>query len=473
MQKLTHRKTILISGAIALTTTHPQTIAASNNTPYNVIYILCDDLGYGDLGCYGQEKILTPNIDKMAKQGMRFTDHYAGCTVSAPSRASLMTGLHTGNTLIRGNYEISPEGQYPMSENTKTIAHIFKQGGYSTGLFGKWGLGHPGSSSEPTKMGFDNFFGYNCQRQAHSYYPTHLWRDTTKQILEGNQNGERNEYSQDLVHEAVMDFIRTNRENKFFACCTYTLPHAELAGPNDSILALYKGKFQEVPYTKSNYSKTDIPYAQFAAMVTRLDTYVGEILDELKRTGLEQNTIVMFTSDNGPHREGGANPDYFQSYGELRGTKRDLYEGGIRVPLIAWAPSLIKAGSLCNLHSAFWDMMPTFAEIAQVENTNTTDGISILPTLKGKKQSKKHEYLYWEFHEQGGKKAIRVGDWKLIALNVSNPNKESLELYNLKKDIHEDVNLIDKEPKRAKRMRQLMESARVESEIFNFGIPKK
>lgn len=471
MKQTMTRKTLLISSSIALTSIPFQTLSA-NNPSYNVIYILCDDLGYGDLGCYGQEMIHTPNLDKMAKEGMRFTQHYAGCTVSAPSRASLMTGKHTGHSQIRGNYEIKPEGQMPMSADTRTIAHIFKDGGYNTGIFGKWGLGHPGSTSEPTSMGFDRFYGYNCQRQSHSYYPTHLWSDTSKVILDGNQNGERNSYSQDLIHGEIIEFIREKKDEKFFACCTYTLPHAELAGPNDSILALYKGKFNDVPYTKGGYRNTDIPYTQFAAMVTRLDTYVGELLEELKQLGIDDKTIVMFTSDNGPHREGGANPDYFKSYGELRGTKRDLYEGGIRVPLIAWAPSLIKAGSECDLQSAFWDMMPTFAEIAQVENSQSTDGISILPTLKGEKQSKKHEYLYWEFHEQGGKKAIRVGDWKLIALNVSDPSKETLELYNLKKDIHEDNNLVEKEAKRAKKLRALMEEARVDSERFNFGIKR-
>lgn len=471
--KKTNTRTLLLSGSL-MVAGGTQVVSAQTNQPYNIIYILCDDMGYGDLGCYGQEKIHTPNLDKMAEEGMRFTQHYAGCTVSAPSRGSLMTGKHTGHSQVRGNYEIKPEGQFPMTADTRTIAHLFQDNNYKTGLFGKWGLGFPGSESEPVKMGFDNFYGYNCQRQAHSYYPTHLWRQSEKEVLPGNANNGRNTYSQDLVHQEVLDFIRSNKDQSFFACCTYTLPHAELAGPNDSILAMYKGKFEEVPYRNQwSYTPTEIPYAQFAAMVTRLDTYVGEIMQELKKQGLDKNTLVMFTSDNGPHREGGANPDYFKSYGPLRGTKRDLYEGGIRVPLIAWAPEMVPAGTVSDLPCAFWDMMPTFADMINAPKEKNTDGISFLPTLKGKKQSKKHDYLYWEFHELGGRQAIRQGDWKLIAQNVGDPQKTTFELYNLKNDIHEDNDLSTQYPKIVEKMKKEMAKARTESNTFNFGREKK
>lgn len=288
----------------------------------NVIYILADDLGYGDIGCYGQQKIKTPNIDRMAQEGMLFTQHYAGCTVSAPSRCSLMTGLHTGHSQIRGNMEIKPEGQQPMAADTYTLGKLMKSAGYTTGIFGKWGLGYPGSSSVPSNMGFDEFFGYNCQRQAHSYYPDHLWHNNDTVFLHENDNEGRQVYSQDLIHEQALKFIRDNKDKPFYAMLTYTLPHAELNLPHDSIYRMYENAFEEVPYDgKMGYHPSEKPYASFAAMVSRLDKYVGDVMAELKELGLDKNTIVIFTSDNGPHREGGANPDYFLSYGPLKGVK--------------------------------------------------------------------------------------------------------------------------------------------------------
>lgn len=272
--------------------------------PVNVIYILADDLGYGDIGCYGQQKIKTPNIDRMAQEGMLFTQHYAGCTVSAPSRCSLMTGLHTGHSQIRGNKEIKPEGQQPMTEDTYTLGKLMKSAGYTTGIFGKWGLGYPGSTSVPANMGFDEFFGYNCQRQAHSYYPDHLWHNSDTVFLHENDNEGRKIYSQDLIHEQALKFIRDNKDKPFYAMLTYTLPHAELNLPHDSIYQMYENAFEEVPYDgKMGYHPSEKPYASFAAMVTRLDKYVGDVMAELKELGLDKNTIVIFTSDNGPHRE--------------------------------------------------------------------------------------------------------------------------------------------------------------------------
>ena len=280
--------------------------APEKEVPMNVIYILADDLGYGDIGCYGQQKIKTPNLDKMAREGMLFTQHYAGCTVSAPSRCSLMTGLHTGHSQIRGNKEIAPEGQQPMEADTYTLGKLMKSAGYATGIFGKWGLGYPGSSSVPSTMGFDEFFGYNCQRQAHSYYPDHLWHNNDTVFLSENDNNGRKVYSQDLIHEQALKFIRDNKDKPFYAMLTYTLPHAELNLPHDSIYQMYENTFEEVPYDKGGYYPSEKPYASFAAMVTRLDKYVGDVMAELKELGLDKNTIVIFTSDNGPHREGGA-----------------------------------------------------------------------------------------------------------------------------------------------------------------------
>lgn len=436
--------------------------------PVNVIYILADDLGYGDIGCYGQQKIKTPNIDRMAKEGMRFTQHYAGCTVSAPSRCSLMTGLHTGHTQIRGNKEIKPEGQLPMEADTYTLGRLMKSAGYTTGIFGKWGLGYPGSTSVPGNMGFDEFYGYNCQRESHSYYPDHLWHNDRRVDLPENANEGRTVYSQDLIHAEALKFIRDNKDKPFYAMLTYTLPHAELNLPHDSIYRMYENSFDEVAYAYTGgYHASEKPYASFAAMVTRLDMYVGEVMAELKALGLDQNTIVIFTSDNGPHREGGANPDFFQSYGTLKGVKRDVYEGGIRVPMVAWYPQKIKSGAETAHISAFWDVMPTLAELTGTTLPATTDGISFLPTLLSKEGQQEHDYLYWEFHEMNGRKALRSGNWKLIRQPIA--GNTIIELYDLSKDIHEDNNIATQRPDKVAELEKLMDSARTESALFNFG----
>lgn len=454
----------LLSGTIAC-----KKEAAKQETPppINVVYILADDLGYGDIGCYGQQKIKTPNIDRMSQEGMLFTQHYAGCTVSAPSRCSLMTGLHTGHSQIRGNKEIKPEGQQPMTADTYTLGKLMKSAGYATGIFGKWGLGYPGSTSVPTNMGFDEFFGYNCQRQAHTYYPDHLWHNNDTIFLHDNENDGRQIYSQDLIHEQAMKFIRDHKENPFFAVLTYTLPHAELNLPHDSIYQMYENAFEEVPYKNGGYYDSEKPYASFAAMVTRLDKYVGDIMAELKELGLDKNTIVIFTSDNGPHQEGGANPDYFKSYGPLRGVKRDVYEGGIRVPMIAWCPEKIKAGVKTDHISAFWDVMPTLAELTGTTLPVVGDGISFLPTLLTQEGQKQHDYLYWEFHELNGREALRMGNWKLIRQPIV--GQTILELYDLSTDIHEDNNLSEQQPEKVKELAAIMDGARTESPLFNFG----
>jgi len=443
--------------------------AAKKEKPINVIYILADDLGYGDIGCYGQEKIKTPNIDRMAKDGMLFTQNYAGCTVSAPSRASLMTGLHTGHTQIRGNEEIDPEGQQPMIAGTYTIGKLMQAAGYTTGIFGKWGLGYPGSTSDPNSMGFDEFFGYNCQRQAHSFYPDHLWHNKERVDLKGNENNGRQIYSQDLIHEHGIQFIRDNKDKPFFAMLTYTLPHAELNLPHDSIYKMYENQFEEKPYnSKYGYYPSEKPKASFAAMVTKLDFYVGQVLEELKRQGLDKNTLVIFSSDNGPHREGGADPDFFRSYGPLKGVKRDVYEGGIRTPMIAWLPGKVQAGTKTNQITAFWDILPTLSQLTKTKLPIKTDGISILPTLFSGKGQKQHKYLYWEFHEEGGRQAIREGNWKAIRQHIAG-GKPNFELYDLSKDIHEDNDVSAQFPEVAKEMKNLMDKARTESPIFKFG----
>jgi arylsulfatase A-like enzyme len=443
----------------------------------NIIYILADDLGYGDLGCYGQKYIHTPHIDRLAKEGVRFTQFYAGCTVSAPSRSSLVTGLHTGHSPIRGNKSASTEGQYPQPGNTYTIGKMLKNGGYATGCFGKWGLGYPGSEGAPENQGFDTFFGYNCQNLAHNYYPYYLWSNRDTVWLKGNEGAGKGEYAQDLIHREAIRFIRDNRDKPFFAFLTYILPHAELVSPEDSIASLYDGKFPETPYIgiddgpkykQGPYGSASHPKADFAAMITRLDAYVGDVIAVLKELGLEKNTLVVFTSDNGPHIEGGADPHFFNSYGPLRGIKRDMYEGGIRVPFIVRYPEKIKAGASSDHIGAFWDVMPTFAELTGTKAADATDGISFLPVLFGKKKQKQHDYLYWEFHEKGGRIAVRKGNWKAIWLNVNNPDKATVELYDLSEDIHEDTDIAEQYPDIVTELTQIKNGARTPSDVWNF-----
>lgn len=450
---------------------------------YNVIYILADDLGYGDLGCYGQTQIETPNIDRLAREGMLFSQHYAGCTVSAPSRSALMTGQHTGHTPIRGNKggtESDAEGQYPLPADTYTLGDLFREAGYTTGCFGKWGLGYPGSEGDPTRQGFDEFFGYNCQALAHKYYPTHLWHNRERVELEGNDLVHKVRYSHDLIQEQTLEFIRRNRNGRFFAFMSYTLPHAELLVPEDSIVQRYRGRFPEKPYVSGvgdyseegkhrfGYCSQPEPHAQFAAMVTRLDMYVGQVMALLDSLGLRERTLVIFTSDNGPHCEGGADPEFFGSSGPFRGIKRDMYEGGIREPLIVCCPGTVAAGAVSDHVSAFWDMMPTFGEMLGVKPRAEIDGVSMLPTLLGRKGQKKHKYLYWEFHEAGGRVAVRMGDWKGVRLDAAAHPDNPLELYDLSSDVHEDHDVSSQHPRIVKKIERIMKSARTPSAVFDF-----
>lgn len=443
----------------------------------NIIFILADDLGYGDVSCYGQKKFSTPNIDRLAAEGMRFTDFYAGCTVCAPSRSSLMTGQHTGHAVIRGNAEVMPEGQAPLPAAAVTIPEVLREAGYVSGGFGKWGLGFVGTEGDPVAQGFNRFFGYNCQRMAHRVYPPYLWDGDTQVFLAGNDMHTRSTYAPDVIHRAALDFIRQNRERPFFLYFPTTIPHAEMLAPDDEIFARFKGKFPETPYpgevpdkwpgkadygdgaVPMGYASQPMPHAAFAAMVTRLDRYVGDILRLLDELGLAQNTLVCFASDNGPHREGGHDPDFFDSNGPLRGIKRDLSEGGIRVPFIARWPGRIAAGGTSGLPAAFWDLMPTFAELAGAAAPKTADGISIAPTLLGRGAQPKHDYLYWEFNAANPGQAVRAGEWKAIRTFAKGEAPERFELYRLTSDIGEAHNLAADEPLVAERMRRYMAEA--------------
>ena len=459
----------------------PVTSSPGEKQKPNIIYILADDLGYGDPGCYGQQKFETPNLDRLAAEGIRFTRHYAGSTVCAPSRSVLMTGLHTGHTPIRGNKEVMPEGQAPLPASAVTVGELLKSTGYVTGAFGKWGLGFPGSEGDPVNQGFDTFFGYNCQRYAHRYYPAYLWENREKVFLEGNDWSATTTYAPDVIQQRALEFIRKHRDTSFFAYMPIVIPHAELVVPEDEVLEQYLGQYPEEPFVGrpgadygpdmviGMYCSQAHPHATFAAMVHRIDLYVGEVLALLEEMGIDDRTIVMFSSDNGPHEEGGADPGFFNSNGGLRGIKRDLYEGGIRVPFLVRWPGVVEAGRVSDHVSAFWDLLPTVGEIAGFNIPAESDGISFLPELKGENQPA-HESLYWEFHEHGGKQAMLKDGWKAVRLGVKENPDGPLELYNLGQDPREARNVAAEYPDLAARFAEAMKQARVPSESFNFGM---
>jgi len=475
-----HRYNLIVNLAIVLLSTscNPRVSENKEQSRPNIIYILADDLGYGDVGFNGQSIFKTPNIDRLAADGMVFTQHYSGSTVCAPSRSTLMTGLHTGHTPVRGNKEVQPEGQYPMPGSTFTLTEMLKGAGYRTGVFGKWGLGYPGSEGDPNMQGVDKFFGYNCQRLAHHYYPYYLWHNQEKVMLEGNKGHNQEDYAADFIHDKAMKFIDENQDNPFFLFYASPIPHAELLMPQENIEA-FKGAFlPEIQYqgTDSGENYRNGPYgsqenchAAFAAMVTKLDEQVGEIIAKLEELGIAENTLIIFTSDNGPHKEGGADPDYFNSNGIYKGYKRDLYEGGIHVPMIARWPERIGAGSESSHISAFWDVMPTVAELVGVSISDTLDGISFLPTLTGKGEQEEHDYLYWEFHEKGGRIAARMGKWKGIKYDVQEEPGKPIELYDLSLDPGETRNVASEFPDMVEELTGIMISARTESDVFKFN----
>ncbi len=430
----------------------------------NIIYVLADDLGYGDLGCYGQRRIQTPKLDKMAREGMRFTQHYAGDTVCAPSRCSFMMGRHTGHCTVRGNVDVL------MKPDEVTVGTVLKQAGYSTACIGKWGIGHPPPPDDPARHGFDHFFGYLSMWHAHNYYPDFLWRNAEKVPLrnvvehpaqhykEGQRTlvglaSEKVDYSHDLFTTEALRFLGA-RKNPFFLFLSYTIPHANNEARQFGSHGL------EVP-DYGPYGNEDWPEPEKgkAAMITRLDRDMGRLFSELKKQGIDENTLVIFSSDNGPHKEGGVDPDFFDSNGPLRGIKRDLYEGGIRVPMLARWPGRIEPGAVCDHVSAFWDMLPTFAELADAEVPKDIDGLSIVPALLGKDQPE-HQYLYWEFHEGSSKQAIRMGKWKAIRLAPS----RAIELYDLETDIGEQHNIADRHPGVAARAREILSQARTDEQ---------
>ena len=455
--------------------------APTAGRPPNIVFIMADDLGYGDVGPYGQSKILTPSLDRMAGEGLRFTQFYAGSPVCAPSRAALMTGLDMGRSPIRGNLAV-PDGQQPLPGAVTTLAELLREAGYATGAFGKWGLGPADSEGAPTRQGFDEFYGYLDQSRAHFFYPEYLHRGTRPEPLPGNRvkpGGntpganwvvERGVYSHDAIVREALSFVDRNRTRPFFLYVPFTIPHAELEAPADAYApyldASGRSVFPETPYPGQHYGPQPMPHATYAAMVTRMDRDVGRILDRLREHGLDENTIVFFTSDNGPSIEGGSDPEFFDSNGPLRGVKRDVYEGGIRVPMIVRWPGRVPAGRSSDHVWAMWDVLPTLTRLSGARTPAALDGLDMSSALFGSGAAPRHEHLYWEFHEQGGKQAVRRADWKGVRLNaIANPDAP-LELYDLASDLGETRNVASAHPEIVREMERIMAREHIPSELF-------
>ncbi len=457
-----------LKGSLCIIATNLLCMAGFSAENPNVIFILADDLGYGDLGCYGQATIKTPNIDKLAEDGMRFTQAYAGSTVSAPSRCALMTGFHTGKAFIRNNGTNNDSTRISLPASSITVADIFKEQGYTTGIFGKWGLGEPESDGIPGKQGFDEFYGYLDQGLAHKYYPISAWHNTEIVNFSENANKKEGTNVAEWYFDGLKNFVKSNAKKPFFVYFATTLPHAEMRSTK-SDLSQYLDKngnslFKEVPFTgKSNYGPTDIPFATYAAMVSQLDRQVGELVKIIEQLGLTKNTIIVFTSDNGPHKEGGYNPVIFDSNGNLRGIKRDLYEGGIRVPFIVKWPKKVKAGSVSDYTWANWDFLPTVSDILGTKAPKGIDGISALPVLKGKKQDRPTP-LYWEFitPAKSFRMAVRLGKWKGVVYDL----QKEMELYNMETDPMENENVAAKYPEKVSELRQAIIGTRTQSQYW-------
>lgn len=473
--------------------------ARSNVRKPNIIYIYADDLGYGELGCYGQTKIKTPNLDRMAKEGMRFTQHYTSTPVCAPARCMLLTGRNGGHSYIRGNYELGDfeddreGGQMPLPEGTFTVAKMMKNAGYTTGAIGKWGLGAVNSTGHPNQQGFDYFYGYLDQKQAHNFYPTHLWENTKWDTLNNpfiyvhkplplNDNDPKDfekykgkDYSLTKMAEKTLRFIRNNKDKPFFLYLPYTAPHVSLQAP-DEALKEYIGKFEEQPYHgEKRYTPTLYPRATYAAMITYMDKQIGRVMALLKELNLDENTLVMFSSDNGATFDvGGVDTRFFNSVGGLRGRKMDLYEGGIREPFIARWPKQIAAAKVTDHVSVQYDLMETLAELVGT-TAPANDGVSYLPTLLGKSnQQKKRDYIYFEFPEKAGQVAVRMGDWKGVKSNMKKDKKARWEIYNIKSDENETTDVATQHPTLAEKFEAIQKHEHSNAHIkeWEFVDPK-
>lgn len=464
----------------------------------NIVFIIADDLGYGDLSSFGQKKFATPNIDRIGTEGMRFTQSYSGNAVCAPSRSVLLTGLHPGHTPIRDNREApgGREGQFPLPAGTVVLPMLLKRLGYVCGAFGKWGLGGPDTHAAPTKLGIDRFFGYNCQREAHNYYPSYLWDNDKKvaldnptfaahQKLAAGTDPESSasytafsgkDYAPDKIMAAARQFIKDNKDRPFFCFVPTTVPHLALQVPDDS-LREFVGKFPETPYLGGrSYLPHRTPRAAYAAMITRLDREVGSLLDVVAELGLDEETIVVFTSDNGPLYDalGGTDTDFFDSARGLRGRKGSLYEGGIRVPTLVRWKGKIKPGTVSERVIGFEDWLPTLFELLGKRLTAPTDGISFAPTLRGKAQPPR-PFLYREFPGYGGQQLARIGEWKVVRQKLNKTAKNpsptvTTELYNLKTDPNETRDVAAQNPTLVARLEKILKEQHTPSEDFPLGV---
>ena len=442
-------------------------------TQPNIVLVLADDLGYGDLSSYGQQRFETPHIDRLAAEGMRMTDHYAGSPVCAPSRCALMTGLHTGNCRIRANFGLGPGDELirvPLEDADVTVAEILRAAGYRTALFGKWGLGEADTAGVPWRQGFDRFAGFLNQANAHNHYPPAYWRDGEHVAIPENVNGSPHDdiYIDDLLAGDAIEFIRRRGEQPFFLYYSPTLPHSDMTVPKDSI-APFRGRFPPVSYREEHYVQDDV-LAAHAAMVTRLDGYVGRILDVLGEEGIADNTVMIFLSDNGPHSSDGYNPEYFAGSGPLRGRKSSLYEGGIRVPMLVRWPDRVPAGRESGYVSAFWDWLPTLAEIAGAQVPVKGDGVSMLAALQGDNLENRDRVLYWEYghHRMGGQQALRRGRLKAYRRNPGEP----MEIFDLGTDIAETTNIAGRHPELAEEFGQLFDVLRSDDPLFPLSRPR-
>lgn len=476
------RKNLLLAGILGLGITLGfLTGCGTNNqkeetTSPNIIFIMADDLGYNELGCYGQEIIKTPSIDRIATEGIRLTQLYSGSPVCAPSRCVLLTGKHTGHSYVRNNFEVKGGdgfwGQKPLADSIITIAELLKSKGYATAAMGKWGLGKTGSEGDPNRQGFDLFYGFNCQRHAHNHYPKFLIKNQDTVWLEGNNReltGEQ--YSQDLFIKEALQFIKDNETTPFFLYLPFAVPHLAIQVPEES-LEEYKGIIPEEDYEhRDHYQQHPFPRAGYAAMITHMDKGIGQVMALLEELNIKDNTLIIFTSDNGPtyDRIGGSDSEFFKSAGVFRGLKGSVYEGGIRVPFVARWPGKIKPGTTNDLVCAFQDILPTLSEVAGVtdKNPEDIDGISFVPTLLGKDKQEGHEYLYMEFTAYGGQQMVRTGDWKGVRQNMFKDSLQ-IELYNLAEDIGEQNDVSGQHPEIVEQIRKIMKEARVPSKEFPF-----
>ena len=449
----------------------------SNRKP-NIVLIMADDLGWQEIGVMGQKKIRTPNIDNLATKGMRFNQFYSGSAVCAPSRCNLITGKHGGHAYIRNNREIKNKGdifggQLPLPEGEIGLAKILKSVGYTTGCFGKWGLGAVGTTGDPLNQGFDRFYGYNCQRHAHNLYPKYLVNDQENELLPGNTRSNTGEiYAPQRIADEMLEFVSKNKKQPFFLYYPTVLPHLPLQAPKEDIEE-YKGLWPETPYNGRSYQPHPTPRACYAAMISFLDKQIGRLMALLKNLNLDRNTIVMFTSDNGStHLRSQVDYDFFDSVGPLRGLKGSLYEGGIRVPFIAHWPGKIRSNQQSDHLAANYDLLATIAEIVDVQTTMDTDGTSFLPLLLGKTEDQKiPPYLFWDFAGYGGQMAVRMGKWKGLKRDLRKKDKVTLELYNLEEDIGETNNVTSQHPEIAAKIEQIILRERVmpTTKEFQFG----